>query len=114
MGYFGDYYKRNRNIIPLYNFIKNNKDLKLLICGKSDIDLNEENNIIIRKINILYIISSSVLLISLIFLFICNSTSINNFILNYYICTLSFFSLSFIYYLIKFIAIKIIEKNKNI
>ena len=49
MGYFGDYYKRNRNIIPLYNFVKNDKDLKLLICGKSDIDLNEENNIIIKE-----------------------------------------------------------------
>ncbi len=49
LGYFGDYYKRNRNIIPLYNFVKNDKDLKLLICGKSDIDLNEENNIIIKE-----------------------------------------------------------------
>lgn len=84
----------------------------IIVFNKSS--LLVENNIIIRKINILYIISSSVLLISLIILFICNSTSIKNFILNYYICTLSFFSLSFIYYLIKFIAIKIIEKNKNI
>ena len=83
----------------------------IIVFNKSS--LLVENNIIIRKINILYIISSSVFLISLIILFICNSTSIKNFILNYYICTLSFFSLSFIYYLIKFIAIKIIEKNKK-
>lgn len=81
----------------------------IIVFNKSS--LLVENNIIIRKINILYIISSSVLLISLIILFICNSTSIKNFILNYYICTLSFFALSFIYYLIKFITIKIIEKK---
>ena len=81
----------------------------IIVFNKSS--LLVENNIIIRKINILYIISSSVLLISLIILFICNSTSIKNFILNYYICTLSFFSLSLIYYLIKFITIKIIEKK---
>lgn len=49
LGYFGDYYSRNRNIIPLYNFVRNNKNINLNICGNSDLNLIETENIIISS-----------------------------------------------------------------
>ena len=44
IGYFGDYYSRNRSIIALYNTIKNRKE-ELVICGNSDLQLEEHKNI---------------------------------------------------------------------
>lgn len=49
IGYFGDYYLKNRNIIPLYETIKEEKDKELIICGNSDLDLKEYTNIKIMK-----------------------------------------------------------------
>ena len=46
IGYFGDYYSDVRNIIPLYNAIKNS-NYKLTICGYSDLDLKPTDNILI-------------------------------------------------------------------
>lgn len=45
IGYFGDYYSRNRNILPLYNTIKKQTDKELIICGNSDIELEKKENI---------------------------------------------------------------------
>ena len=44
-GYFGDYYTKNRNIIPLYNVFKKIKNEELIICGNSEIELEKKNNI---------------------------------------------------------------------
>lgn len=44
IGYFGDYYSRNRSIMALYNTIKNRKE-ELIICGNSDLQLEEYPNI---------------------------------------------------------------------
>lgn len=49
LGYFGDYYSRNRNIMPLYDFVRNNKNINLNICGNSDLKLIETENIIISS-----------------------------------------------------------------
>lgn len=45
LGYFGDYQSRNRNIYPLYNAIKNEKNNSLIICGNSDLELTKKDNI---------------------------------------------------------------------
>lgn len=45
LGYFGEYQSRNRNIFPLYNAIKNNKEYNLIICGNSDLNLEQKGNI---------------------------------------------------------------------
>lgn len=45
LGYFGDYYSRNRNIIPLYNSVKENKNSELIICGNSNLSLKNDSNI---------------------------------------------------------------------
>lgn len=89
----------------------------LSIIEKASITIHKsyllvENNNFIKNLNLIYIILSLILSISLVILFIFHSNSINNIILNYYICTLSFFSFSCIYYIIKFFAIKIIKKRK--
>ncbi len=44
VGYFGDYFSRNRNILPLYTAFNNN-DFELTICGNSDVELIEKENI---------------------------------------------------------------------
>ena len=44
LGYFGDYYSRNRNIIPLYNCCKNN-NYNITIMGDSDLKLDSDENI---------------------------------------------------------------------
>ena len=48
VGYFGDYYKRNRNILPLYNSF-GASNFNLILCGNSDLSLDERNNIRILK-----------------------------------------------------------------
>lgn len=45
LGYFGDYYSRNRNIVPLYDSIKSNRNVELIICGSSNLNLENTNNI---------------------------------------------------------------------
>lgn len=45
IGYFGDYYQRNRNIIPLYNMVKENSNMELIICGDSEKKLDATKNI---------------------------------------------------------------------
>ncbi len=45
LGYFGEYHSRNRNILPLYEVIKKQKDKDLVICGNSDLNLCETENI---------------------------------------------------------------------
>ena len=45
IGYFGEYYSRNRNILPLHEAIKSEKDKQLIICGNSDLKLEKNNNI---------------------------------------------------------------------
>lgn len=45
IGYFGDYYSRNRNILPLYNAIRKQTDKELIICGNSDVELEKKENI---------------------------------------------------------------------
>lgn len=47
IGYFGDYNLNVRNIIPLYNAIKNS-NYELLICGNSDLRLQPTDNIVIN------------------------------------------------------------------
>lgn len=49
LGYFGDYYSKNRNILPIYNAIKETTDKTLIICGNSDYKLKREKNIIIKE-----------------------------------------------------------------
>lgn len=50
VGYYGDYRKKDRDILPLYNAMSKSADeLKLRICGNSDIDLNEKSNIEIKS-----------------------------------------------------------------
>lgn len=44
IGYFGDYYSNDRNIIPLYESIKNSSHF-LKICGYGDISLQQNSNI---------------------------------------------------------------------
>jgi len=48
LGYYGDYNKRDRDIIPLYDYVKNNKNINLHICGNSDLELECKENIIIE------------------------------------------------------------------
>lgn len=46
IGYFGDYRKKDRNIIPLYEMAKQNKDrIELRICGTGDFKLEQTDNI---------------------------------------------------------------------
>ena len=45
ISYFGDYNERDRNIMPLYEAIKENEKYKLLICGNSNLNLTEKENI---------------------------------------------------------------------
>lgn len=45
MGYFGDYYDKFRNIMPLYNAIKSEKDYHLRIIGNSNIILQPNDHI---------------------------------------------------------------------
>ena len=49
IGYFGNYYEKNRNIMPLYNFVSNKKDFKLRICGGTDIKLKNCKNIFVEE-----------------------------------------------------------------
>lgn len=49
LGYFGDYFSGNRNILPLYNAIKQMKEQKLFICGNSDIKLEKKENIEVNE-----------------------------------------------------------------
>ena len=48
VGYFGDYFSRNRNVLPLYNAFNNN-NFELTICGNSDVELIEKDNIKVFK-----------------------------------------------------------------
>ncbi|MBN2770551.1 MAG: hypothetical protein JXR90_07640, partial [Spirochaetes bacterium] len=41
LGYFGSYYSRVRNIIPLIDTVKNNDNLKLIIAGNTDLNMEE-------------------------------------------------------------------------
>ncbi|MCF6138819.1 hypothetical protein [Pseudalkalibacillus berkeleyi] len=45
MGYFGAFHSRIRNIIPLYNTVRECNDIKLNICGSSDLTLSNTKNI---------------------------------------------------------------------
>lgn len=45
LGYFGDYSSNVRNIMPLYNLAKKNKDILLEIAGNSDLKLETYSNI---------------------------------------------------------------------
>lgn len=45
LGYFGDYYSRNRNIVPLYDTIRSNENVELIICGNSDLTIENTDNI---------------------------------------------------------------------
>lgn len=46
LAYCGDYASNVRNIIPLYSAIKEiNKNVELVICGNSDLNLEQANNI---------------------------------------------------------------------
>ena len=45
IGYFGDYVTKYRNIIPLYDCVKQHSNLKLFIIGNSDISLESTENI---------------------------------------------------------------------
>jgi len=45
LGYLGDYFSRNRNIIPLYEAIKSDVTKELIICGNSDLNLEKKENI---------------------------------------------------------------------
>lgn len=45
IGYFGDYSSNVRNILPLYNVCKKNKDIFLTIAGSSDIELSSCENV---------------------------------------------------------------------
>jgi hypothetical protein len=47
VGYFGAYQSKVRNIIPLYNAVRNSK-YKLNVCGTSDVLLKNTNNISIH------------------------------------------------------------------
>lgn len=47
LGYFGDYNSKVRDILPLYDFCKNNKDYHLIIAGMTDLSLDECDNITI-------------------------------------------------------------------
>lgn len=48
IGYFGNYYEKNRNILPIYNLVKKNSNFRLLVCGGSDVGLKQESNMIIE------------------------------------------------------------------
>ena len=48
LGYFGDYNSKIRNIKPLYDFVSENEDFKLIIAGSSNISLKPKKNIIIH------------------------------------------------------------------
>lgn len=45
IGYFGEYYSKNRNILPLYNVIRKDSDCFLHIAGGSDIQLEKAHNV---------------------------------------------------------------------
>lgn len=45
IGYFGDYNSKIRNIIPLYEYVSDNKDLNLIVAGNSDLKLQSKENI---------------------------------------------------------------------
>lgn len=49
LGYFGEYYSRNRNILPLYEAVKSDLNKELIIYGNSDLELEEKENIKICK-----------------------------------------------------------------
>lgn len=49
IGYFGNYYEKNRNILPLYNFVRKHTDYRLMICGGTDVNLKQEDNIVIEE-----------------------------------------------------------------
>lgn len=49
IGYFGNYFEKNRNIIPLYNSVNNKKKMKLLICGETNLNLKETSNVVIKN-----------------------------------------------------------------
>lgn len=43
LGYFGNYYSKDRNIIPLVKTCESNKKVKLILAGNSDIKLDSNN-----------------------------------------------------------------------
>lgn len=49
IGYFGDYYSKNRDICNLYNSISDDKNYNLIIYGNSDIKLNSLPNIEVKE-----------------------------------------------------------------
>lgn len=51
IGYFGDYYKEIRDIMPLISAIKQSDYLKLIIAGSGDIDINYFNTTIYPRLS---------------------------------------------------------------
>lgn len=51
IGYFGDYYKQIRNIVPLVSAINQSDNLKLIIAGTGDINVNSYNTIIYPRLS---------------------------------------------------------------
>lgn len=49
IGYFGSYQKAARNIMPLYEAVKSNRKVEMLLVGDSDVVLEETDNIKIVK-----------------------------------------------------------------
>ncbi len=47
-GYFGNYYSKYRNIIPLYRAFERIPNCKLVICGSSDLILSNTENVIVK------------------------------------------------------------------
>lgn len=49
VGYFGDYNKQDRNIMPLYNVIAADNGMMLKICGNSNLNLKSQKNISVEN-----------------------------------------------------------------
>lgn len=47
-GYYGNYFTKIRNIVPLYEAFLDMDGVELVLCGSSDIKLNSSNSIIIQ------------------------------------------------------------------
>ncbi len=46
LGYFGNCYAKDRNIIPLVEMSQGNDAIKLILCGNTDVEIPKTNNII--------------------------------------------------------------------
>lgn len=45
LGYFGNYYAKDRNIIPLVEMSQDDDTIKLILCGNTDVEIPKANNI---------------------------------------------------------------------